>query len=57
MMSVIFRSDSRSSRKMPQFPIRNSEVDDRSKFFYQSEFFLLLRVLLKALKSDISELY
>jgi hypothetical protein len=30
---VIFRSGSRSSRKMPYFPTWNSKLDDRSKLF------------------------
>lgn len=38
-MPVKFRSESRSSRKMPEFPTLNSKLDDHSKWFSQLRIF------------------
>jgi hypothetical protein len=57
MTFVIFRSESRNARKMPEFPTWNSELVDNSKLFFpfRDHFLLKFPVVLNALKSEISE--
>ena len=50
-------SSGQSSRKRPEFPTWNSELDDRSKriFLVRAPFFSEISVVLNSLKSEISQ--